>query len=63
MKTRFKTVGVDGLNVFHCEAGDPGRPSISLLHGFPAASHMFRDLVPELAPNIMFWRRACPASA
>jgi pimeloyl-ACP methyl ester carboxylesterase len=49
MTTRFKTVSVDGTNVFYREAGDPSRPSILLLHGFPSASHMFRDLIPELA--------------
>jgi pimeloyl-ACP methyl ester carboxylesterase len=49
MATRFKTVSVDGVDVFYREAGDPSRPSILLLHGFPSASHMFRDLIPELA--------------
>lgn len=49
MTTRFKTADVDGLEVFYREAGDPGRPAILLLHGFPSASHMFRDLIPELA--------------
>jgi pimeloyl-ACP methyl ester carboxylesterase len=51
MTTRFKTVDVDGPDVFYREAGDPGRPSILLLHGFPSASHMFRDLIPELADD------------
>ena len=35
--------------VFYREAGDPARPIVLLLHGFPSASHMFRDLIPELA--------------
>ena len=52
MNTRFKTVSVDGLDVFYREAGDPSRPSILLLHGFPTASHMFRDLIPELADQL-----------
>jgi pimeloyl-ACP methyl ester carboxylesterase len=51
MNTRYKTVDVDGVDVFYREAGDPGRPSILLLHGFPSASHMFRDLIPELADD------------
>jgi len=49
MSVRFKTADVDGLKVFYREAGDPARPAVLLLHGFPSASHMFRDLIPELA--------------
>lgn len=49
MSVRFKAADVDGLNVFYREAGDPARPVVLLLHGFPSASHMFRDLIPELA--------------
>ena len=49
MIVRFNTVDVDGLKVFYREAGDPSRPTVLLLHGFPSASHMFRDLIPELA--------------
>lgn len=48
MPVHFKTVDVDGLKLFYREAGDPARPSLLLLHGFPSASHMFRDLIPEL---------------
>ncbi|MEV5986854.1 alpha/beta hydrolase [Streptomyces sp. NPDC052051] len=44
-----RTVAVDGLDVFHREAGDPGAPVVVLLHGFPTSSHMFRNLVPALA--------------
>jgi pimeloyl-ACP methyl ester carboxylesterase len=49
MSGRFNAVDVDGLELFYREAGDPSRPTILLLHGFPSASHMFRDLIPELA--------------
>ena len=49
MTVRFNTVDVDGLNVFYRSAGDPNAPVVLLLHGFPSASHMFRDLIPELA--------------
>ncbi len=49
MSVHFNTVDVDGLNLFYREAGDPARPTVLLLHGFPSASHMFRDLIPELA--------------
>lgn len=49
MTVRFNNVDVDGLKVFYRSAGDPTAPVILLLHGFPSASHMFRDLIPELA--------------
>jgi len=49
MTVRFRTVDVDGTDIFYREAGDPTRPTLLLLHGFPTASHMFRDLIPELA--------------
>ncbi len=51
MTVRFETVDVDGLRVFYRSAGDPSAPAVLLLHGFPTASHMFRDLIPELAGN------------
>ncbi|NPD70384.1 alpha/beta hydrolase [Lichenicola cladoniae] len=49
MTVRFETIDVDGLKVFYRTAGDPDAPVVLLLHGFPSASHMFRDLIPELA--------------
>ena len=48
-ETTYHTVKVDGLNLFYREAGNPSAPAIVLLHGFPSSSHMFRDLIPELA--------------
>lgn len=45
----YRTVDVDGLTVFYREAGSPDAPALVLLHGFPSASHMFRDLIPLLA--------------
>ena len=47
----FRTADVDGVDVFYREAGDRSRPTLLLLHGFPSASHMFRDLIPELAAD------------
>jgi pimeloyl-ACP methyl ester carboxylesterase len=43
---KYRTAGVDGLNVFYREAGAADAPKLLLLHGFPSASHMFRDLIP-----------------
>jgi len=51
MTVRFNTADVDGLKIFYREAGDRSRPTVLLLHGFPSASHMFRDLIPELADD------------
>jgi pimeloyl-ACP methyl ester carboxylesterase len=45
----YKTVTIDNVDIFYREAGDPGRPTLLLLHGFPTSSHMFRDLITELA--------------
>jgi pimeloyl-ACP methyl ester carboxylesterase len=46
---RYRTVPVDGANVFYREAGASGAPKLLLLHGFPTSSHMFRDLIALLA--------------
>ncbi|MGH9882809.1 MAG: alpha/beta fold hydrolase [Pyrinomonadaceae bacterium] len=45
----YNTVKIDDLEIFYREAGDPSRPTILLLHGFPTSSHMFRNLIPLLA--------------
>jgi pimeloyl-ACP methyl ester carboxylesterase len=49
LKVSFRKVDVDGLKIFYREAGSKDAPAILLLHGFPSASHMFRDLIPKLA--------------
>ena len=46
---RYRTAEVDGLKVFYRQAGQVGAPKLLLLHGFPSAGHMFRDLIPLLA--------------
>ena len=45
----YRTADVDGFTVFYREAGAPDAPTLVLLHGFPSASHMFRELIPLLA--------------
>ncbi|MBD2100359.1 alpha/beta fold hydrolase [Leptolyngbya sp. FACHB-261] len=47
--TTFRTVSIDGLDIFYREAGSRSNPTILLLHGFPTSSHMFRNLIPALA--------------
>ena len=49
--TRHRTATIDGLDVFYREAGDPSRPTLLLLHGFPSSSHMFRNLIAALADD------------
>jgi pimeloyl-ACP methyl ester carboxylesterase len=44
----YKTIEIDGLNIFYREAGEPGAPKLVLLHGFPASSHQYRNLMPAL---------------
>src|SRR5499425_3011208 len=45
----YRTADVGGFNVFYREAGPADAPTLLLLHGFPSAGHMFRDLIPRLA--------------
>jgi pimeloyl-ACP methyl ester carboxylesterase len=47
--TTFQHGTVRGLKLFYREAGSNASPTIVLLHGFPSSSHMFRDLIPQLA--------------
>ena len=47
--TRYRTAAIEGLKIFYREAGDAGHPTLLLLHGFPASSFMFRDLMERLA--------------
>src|ERR1051326_1603703 len=47
-KVGYQTATIDRLNIFYREAGDPKRPAIVLLHGFPTSSHMYRELLPAL---------------
>jgi pimeloyl-ACP methyl ester carboxylesterase len=47
--TSVHKVEADGVDVFYRAAGDPSAPVVLLLHGFPASSFMFRDLIPRLA--------------
>jgi pimeloyl-ACP methyl ester carboxylesterase len=47
----YKTVEIDGLEIFYREAGSRENPTILLLHGFPTSSHMFRNLIPALASD------------
>jgi pimeloyl-ACP methyl ester carboxylesterase len=50
-ETFHKTVTVDGLSIFYRETGDPTNPKLVLLHGFPASSHQYRNLISVLADH------------
>src|SRR5271156_2700095 len=45
----FQHATVRGRRMFYREAGSKELPTVVLLHGFPSSSHMFRDLIPQLA--------------
>jgi pimeloyl-ACP methyl ester carboxylesterase len=49
--TTIHNVNADGVNVFYRAAGDTSAPVVLLLHGFPASSFMFRELIPRLADH------------
>ena len=48
-RTRYRSGDVDGVKIFWREAGADTSPALLLLHGFPTSSHMFRNLMPDLA--------------
>ncbi len=48
-KVAYRTVKIDGLDIFYREAGPKSGNTLLLLHGFPTSSHMFRNLIPALA--------------
>lgn len=47
--TSIQRIEVDGVNVFYRSAGNSAAPVVLLLHGFPASSFMFREIIPRLA--------------
>ena len=44
-----RTIEIEGQQIFYREAGNRDHPTVLLLHGFPTSSHMFRNLIPDLA--------------
>jgi pimeloyl-ACP methyl ester carboxylesterase len=47
--TSVHKIEADGVQVFYRQAGVAAAPVVLLLHGFPASSFMFRELIPQLA--------------
>jgi pimeloyl-ACP methyl ester carboxylesterase len=50
-ETSVHRVEADGIQIFYRAAGDAAAPILLLLHGFPASSFMFRDLMIRLADS------------
>jgi pimeloyl-ACP methyl ester carboxylesterase len=44
-RVRYKTIKIEGQDIFYRETGSSEKPAILLLHGFPSSSHMFRNLL------------------
>src|ERR1700739_4689688 len=57
---RYRAADVDGCKIFYRAAGPADAPKLLLLHGFPSASHMFRDLIPRLADRFHLVAPALP---
>ena len=47
----YRTVKVNGLNIFYREAGPKDAPTILLLHGLPSSSRMFQPLLTRLSDS------------
>lgn len=50
-RIKYQYATVDGIELFYRQAGDPSSPTLLLLHGFPSSSHMYRDLIADLADD------------
>jgi pimeloyl-ACP methyl ester carboxylesterase len=48
-RTFIHRVDADGVRIFFREAGPADAPVVLLLHGFPASSFQYRELIPRLA--------------
>jgi len=51
MKTSYHSRKINGVDIFYREAGSKDKPTVLLLHGYPTSSHMFRNLINELADD------------
>lgn len=50
-RVHYRSIPINGTKIFYREAGDPGKPVILLLHGFPSSSYMFRNLITWLSSD------------
>ena len=49
MVTHHRFAAIAGRRIFYREGGSAGAPAVVLLHGTPASSHQYRNLIPALA--------------
>jgi pimeloyl-ACP methyl ester carboxylesterase len=49
MVTHHRFAEIAGRRIFYREGGSPAAPAVVLLHGTPASSHQYRNLIPALA--------------
>ncbi|MCA1546725.1 alpha/beta hydrolase [Bradyrhizobium sp. BRP19] len=45
----YRSIEIEGLEIFYREAGSVDAPTVLLLHGFPSSSRMWEPLLPLLA--------------
>ena len=45
----YKTIEIEGVEIFYREAGSKDAPTLLLLHGYPTSSHMYRNLMRDLS--------------
>jgi pimeloyl-ACP methyl ester carboxylesterase len=50
--TTYRTIEVDGTEIFYREAGDPTAPTLLLLEGFPSSSAQYEELIGRLADRL-----------
>jgi pimeloyl-ACP methyl ester carboxylesterase len=48
----YRTIDVDGSEVFYREAGDPAAPTLLALHGFPSSSTQYEVLAQRLSGDL-----------
>ena len=60
-QVQLNTIKADGVNVFYRSAGPAAAPVLLLLHGFPASSFQFRELIPLLASKFRVLAPDLPA--
>lgn len=45
----YKKIDINGIKIAYREAGNPEKPTIVLLHGFPSSSHQYRKVLNQLS--------------